>query len=211
MEKEKSEIENQNNSRISRFAVYSFIFAIISPFTLGFTIIPGIIFGIIGLIKIKKSNGSLTGKGFADAAIVISTFFFILYLGMSLIALNHQMPSRMYCSTNMAGLGKAMMIYVNNFDGYPTPEKWCDLLIEHCEVTPKSFLCKEANEGPCNYAINKYITNFGATDDPNIVVLFETNPGWNQVGGPEILTLENHKGKGFNVVFLDTHTDFIKA
>lgn len=104
-----------------------------------------------------------------------------------------------------------MMIYVNNFDGYPTPEKWCDLLIEKVDVTPKSFRCKGANEGPCNYAINKYITNIVATYDPNIVVLFETNPGWNQVGGPEILTTKNHKGKGCNVVFLDTHTDFIKA
>ena len=121
------------------------------------------------------------------------------------------LPPRMVCGTNINGLGKALLVYTNDFNGYPTPEIWCDLLIEYCEVTPKSFRCKGAKEGPCNYAINKYLAEITTAKDPDMVVLFETYPGWNQVGGPEILTIENHKGEGCNVVFLDTHTEFIKA
>ena len=34
---------------------------------------------------------------------------------------------------------------------------------------------------------------------------------WNQVGGPEILTTENHKGKGCNVLFADGFVRFVKT
>lgn len=33
---------------------------------------------------------------------------------------------------------------------------------------------------------------------------------WNQVGGPELVTFENHKGQGCNVVFHDLHIEFVK-
>ncbi|MHC4239313.1 MAG: hypothetical protein ACYSUC_06100, partial [Planctomycetota bacterium] len=34
---------------------------------------------------------------------------------------------------------------------------------------------------------------------------------WNQNGGPEILTTENHDGEGCNVAFVDTHVEFVRA
>jgi prepilin-type processing-associated H-X9-DG protein len=34
---------------------------------------------------------------------------------------------------------------------------------------------------------------------------------WNQVGGPEILTTEYHKGIGCNVLFADGHAEFVKT
>lgn len=33
---------------------------------------------------------------------------------------------------------------------------------------------------------------------------------WNQVGGPEILTADNHKGVGANILFNDGHVEFVK-
>jgi prepilin-type processing-associated H-X9-DG protein len=33
---------------------------------------------------------------------------------------------------------------------------------------------------------------------------------WNKAGGPEILTIENHEGKGCNVLYADGHVEFIK-
>lgn len=119
--------------------------------------------------------------------------------------------ARMICGSNMTGLGKAMLFYVNEFDQYPTPEKWCDLLMEKCQVKTKIFRCPGAKEGPCNYALNKYINEMGTTNNPDIVVFFETHPGWNQVGGPEILTTDNHEGRGCNVVFLDGHVKFVET
>jgi hypothetical protein len=34
---------------------------------------------------------------------------------------------------------------------------------------------------------------------------------WNQVGGPEILSTEHHKGEGCNVAFVDMSVRFVKA
>jgi prepilin-type processing-associated H-X9-DG protein len=34
---------------------------------------------------------------------------------------------------------------------------------------------------------------------------------WNQNGGPEILTTENHDGKGCSVAFVDTHVEFVQT
>lgn len=34
---------------------------------------------------------------------------------------------------------------------------------------------------------------------------------WNQFGGPEILTTENHKGKGCNILFTDSHVAFVRT
>ena len=45
---------------------------------------------------------------------------------------------------------------------------------------------------------------------PDMVLLFETKGGWNQFGGPELLTTENHKGEGCYVLFNDVHVEFIK-
>ena len=47
-----------------------------------------------------------------------------------------------------------------------------------------------------------------SSDD--MVLLFETEDGWNQFGGPELLTFENHGSKGCNVLFNDGHKEFIK-
>ncbi|MCH8119080.1 MAG: hypothetical protein IIC00_05055 [Planctomycetes bacterium] len=119
----------------------------------------------------------------------------------------------MVCGENMSGICKAMLIYANdNDDMLPTPSKWCDLLIEHCDVSENTFRCKGALEGPCNYAMNKNVENLDPlTLPPDMVLLFETHPGWNQSGGPEILTTDNHQGDGCNVLFIDSHVEFVKT
>ena len=109
-----------------------------------------------------------------------------------------------------------MLIYANGFgDEFPTPDKWCDLLIEYAEVTPKSFVCptSRAKEGQNSYAMNKNVAgNKRSGLPPDVVLLFESDkPNWNQVGGPELLTTENHKGKGCNVLFVDYNVEFVKT
>jgi len=62
----------------------------------------------------------------------------------------------------------------------------------------------------CSYAINpnaKLDCRFPA----KTVLLFESNPGWNQSGGPELSTTPNHGGKGCNVLFCDGHVEFVRA
>jgi hypothetical protein len=61
-----------------------------------------------------------------------------------------------------------------------------------------------------HYAINP---NARPGSPPDMVLLFETRRGWNQFGGPEILSDENHLDKdrkGCNVLFNNGNVKFIK-
>ena len=60
-------------------------------------------------------------------------------------------------------------------------------------------------KGRCHYAMNP---NCYPNSPSDTVLLFETKDGWNQFGGKEILTKENHYGDGCNVLFNDGHCLF---
>lgn len=62
-------------------------------------------------------------------------------------------------------------------------------------------------KGRCSYAMNP---NCEPNSPPDTVLLFETEYGWNQYGGKEILTKGNHYGEGSNVLFNDYHCTFEK-
>ena len=72
----------------------------------------------------------------------------------------------------------------------------------------KCFICPANKKGRCHYAMNP---NISPRLQPGLVLLFETKGGWNQVGGPEILTIENHHREGCNVLFNDSHVEFVRA
>lgn len=202
-------------AKTSGLAIAALVLAILSPVTCFLSAIPAIILGIVALVQISKSAGQLKGTGPAITGIVLPVLLVpvvaILILFPAL-ARTRQLALRTHCAANMSGLGTAMLIYTNDHDSFPTSSKWCDLLIEHAEVIPATFRCKGAFEGPCNYAINKNIENFDTGNAPHdMVILFETHPGWNQVGGPELLTTQNHQGQGCNVLFIDNHVEFVKT
>ncbi len=112
----------------------------------------------------------------------------------------------------MKGLSTAMMVYGNVYDDkVPTADKWCDLLIQEVDMSPESFKCPAAPEGKSNYALNKNFHKVGGPESERTVAIFESQPGWNQVGGPELLTTEHHYGEGCNVGFGDGHVEFIES
>ena len=204
--------------KTSGLAIASLVLAILSPFTCYITAIPAIIMGIVVLVKISNSSGQLKGNGLAITGIALPILLvpvFALLMGILFPALARvrQIAFRTVCGTNMSGLGRAMLIYANDYDDeFPTQTEWCDLLMKYTEVSRLGFRCRGAHEGPCNYAMNKNVWNFSKRDTPpDMVVLFETHPGWNQIGGPEILTTHNHQGDGCNVLFVDNHVEFIKT
>lgn len=221
----------------------------------------GLAYGIIALHRIEKSGGMLVGRMPAIIGIVINAV--IVFMAVLTFIFPPGIPRekayQMICGTNISGIGKAMMLYADdNNDMYPTADKWCDLLIQYCDMTPRQFVCRGSDviDGESSYAFNKYLVGKKLTKVPDdIVLLFETNFGkepegrkellgsrdfynfaessndqyfhdyikrypesqkvyklrWNQVGGPEILTTENHDGKGCNVLFNDMHVNFVKT
>jgi hypothetical protein len=162
---------------------------------------------VAGLIKIRVKKGRLRGGGFARAAIII-----VFLGGIFLPAAQNgvERRARMTFGTNLSNLGRTMRVYANDFDGkYPTADKWCDLLVKYGEgeLTEKSFRCPANKKERCSFAINP---NCEPNSPEDVVLLFETKGGWNKFGGSEILTFENHKGKGCNILFNSLHVEFVK-
>lgn len=180
----------------------------------------GLIVGVVAVVRIKRTKGMLKGRVLAILGITLTTLTF----GICLERI-HRPRSHAYfmpCGFNLSRLGRAMLIYASDNGQYPEPNQWCDLLIEHGEVRVENFVCSSIvvhwplkggrmfswpfpKMGRCHYAINP---NCKPDSPPDTVLLFETKEGWNQFGGPELLTTERHKGDGCNILSNDTHVAF---
>lgn len=201
-------------------AVAAFVMGLLSVTCIlwPFLVIPAIVCGIIALVKISKSQGQLKGTGLAVTGLVIPAVLALIlpiFLAIMLPALGkaRDVAKRVVCATNMKGLSTAMMVYMSEYDGkFPTPQQWCDLLIQEVDVSTKCFQCPEEPEGSFSYAINQNIYNVQpGPDDAQMVVLFEANFGRNGVGGPEDLILRHGSCRtlGCNMSFADGHTEFV--
>ncbi len=210
-----SATEVRPDAKTSGFAITALVLAILSLFTCGLLILPALIFGIIAMVKIEKSGGKLKGKGFAITGLVTPAIIFpmamMLGILMPAIGKTRQLAQRIHCQANVKGLGCAMQVYANDYnEKYPASLQWCDLLIKYEDVQKAQFNCAAAEKGTCNYAMNKNIEKFGVASPAQMVLLFESKPGWNQAGGLELLTTDNHCGEGCNILFNDGHTEFVK-
>jgi prepilin-type processing-associated H-X9-DG protein len=106
-------------------------------------------------------------------------------------------------------LGRAILLYIEeNNEKWPLSNKWCDLLLQSGYATKKDLIFRGRGKERGYYAINP---DCGPNSPPDTVLLFEAKGGWNQFGGPEILTTENHKGEGCNILFIDLHVYFVKT
>ena len=155
-----------------------------------------------------KKQSLKKGLTLLEAIIVIFVILFILWLVLPRSPHKKQAP-RIACKQRLALLNLALHIYASDFsDTYPTPEKWCDLLISEIgDIYEEMFRCPEVDEGKCHYAVNP---NCEPNSPADIVLLFETKGGWNQFGGIELLTTENHEEGGCNIGFNDGSVEFIK-
>jgi len=170
--------------------------------------IVGLAFGLVGLYQRKKRGRKLLSDISATRGVVINLFL-IVVAAFSLHSERnmHFITRRVLCGSKLNVLGNAIKVYSSENDGkYPAPDRWCDLLVEHTDVDKRLFVCRSAGQGRCHYAINP---NCEPNSPVDMVLLFETKSGWNQFGGPEILTTENHKGKGCNILFNDGHVEFV--
>ncbi len=102
---------------------------------------------------------------------------------------------------------------------YPKPSQWCDDIrrpypygADPVRMTrswnDKPYVCPGAWEGKCHYAMNP---NCEPNSPGDMVLLFETDAGWNQHGGPELFTFDNHDPKGGCVLLNDGTVKFIRT
>jgi len=160
------------------------------------------------------NNGQNQKPGGSHLTIVVLVFFAI---GVYILAVIlwpgikreiHRSRSHQ-CGNNIFELGNGLHAYAKDHDGrYPT-ENWCDLLLDGGYAAQKQFVCPGGGKGRCHYAMNRNVVSSRISDLPDdMVVLFETKGGWNQVGEVDILTTKNHFREGCNILFNDRHAQF---
>jgi len=159
----------------------------------------------------SMSEWELKGDINRDGSVNMTDFsiFAEYWLQTSLRA--REIDNRLACATNLRSLGRALLIYTNDYDDeFPTADQWCDLLLqrESDRVTEEMFVCPSAEGGPSHYAINPNAKGWSHGD---MVLLFETMAGWNQFRGPELLAPQNHQGQGCNILFVDGHVEFVQS
>ncbi len=212
-------------ARVSTLAITSLVLGILSFCTFFLTAPIAVILGIVSLIMISRSGGRLTGRGFAIAGIavpVVALPFAAIMMGIMIPAFVkfNVLVKRETCAANMAAVGQAMSAYANDYDGkFPTSSEWCDLLIEYADADEYKFRCVgglgyggiETSRRICSYAMNENVEERGENSPHDMVLLFETDSGWNQSGGPEILTTGNHEDEGCNILFVDGSVEFVKT
>ena len=107
-------------SKTLHLAVVSLVLGILSIPTWAITAIPAIVLGIVSLVKIEKSGGRLTGKGYAAIGIAIPAILCSLIGILALMAKVKSGYYRIVCESNLSGIGCGMLIYSNDYDDeYP--------------------------------------------------------------------------------------------
>lgn len=130
--------------RTSRLAIASLILGILTIFTFSLAVtlksdilaliclgvvISAMVLGIISLALIGLSAGRLIGKGIAVTGILIPVLFYAAFTISAFLYGPRMVAYRMVCGSNLSGIGRANLIYANDYDnelpraGGPT-SKW---------------------------------------------------------------------------------------
>jgi hypothetical protein len=101
------------------------------------------------------------------------------------------------CAMNIWRLGEGFPRRAGS--QYPQPDRWNDTVV----VILDYFRCPGVPEAKCTYAMNP---DCEPNSPPDVVLLFETDAGWNRYGGPELFSFEHHNPRGGCVLLNDHRT-----
>jgi prepilin-type processing-associated H-X9-DG protein len=195
-------------TKTSGMAIASLVLGVLG--LCGITALVGLVLGIVSLTKINRSGGRLSGQGLAIAGICVSGFMLLFSIpfmaGMTLPALSQakQRAQAINCVNNLKQLGLAVRIYASNHNNeMPPAATWCDAI--QSEVgSPKVFQCPSEPGQRCAYAFNtKLVGKKDNEINPQTVMLFESDAGWNGSGGADRLKPHPHSNRLVNVALAD--------
>lgn len=78
--------------------------------------IVALVMGFISIIQIERSGGLITGRKFAVGAILTSLLIGVILIWTLFLSRIRSTAFRMICGTNLSGIGKAMVLYANEYD-----------------------------------------------------------------------------------------------
>jgi prepilin-type processing-associated H-X9-DG protein len=207
-------------TRTSDLAIASLVLGILG--LCGITALAGLILGIVGLVKIDRSGGRLKGQGLAVAGVCVSSLMLLLSLvcatRVTLPALTRirqraedvsgvtarKRVQAMVCASNLRLLAAMVMLYPNGHNGQlPPAATWCDAIQTNI-LLPSCYQCIADPGRRCAFAFNAKLDGRKASEiNPQTVLLFESDAGWNGTGGAERLKPHSHSTRSVNVAFAD--------
>jgi len=185
-------------------------------------VVLGVVTWVIGIRALHRIGLGHSKAYMSTLSIMLSTPL-ILLVTLPMLGVQRRALQRDICEANLRLLGLAFADYRESGNGaYPPAERWADAL-GGAEALPEgAFRCPGGRGGRCHYAVNPHgLAGFrpekkvlkeadeGGGPLRGVVVLFETRGGWNQAGGAELLSFENHWGKGAHVMFADGRVEFV--
>lgn len=200
-------------SKSEKLADSSFALGIAS-IACGITALPAIIQSVRALRCIRKEqnrNKRAFRKAIFGLIFPACTLAFGILCVASPFNAVRGLAERVNCVNHMKILTLAIKVYVNDNNGgeYPSTN-WCDAILansmgqDFLTNLPNSFHCPSAPKSQkCSYAMNRQFVGIKDSDQiaPDTVLLFESDAGWNAVGGPEILAKRHLSG--LNVALID--------
>lgn len=204
-------------AKTSGWAITSLVLGIAGFFSCGITAIFGLVAGIVGLKKIKQSEGRLSGSGLAIAGIVVSGLMILMlpiFAAMVLpaFAKAKAKAQSISCVNNAKQIALAVIIYADSNTNAPTAATWCDTILPDLG-SPQVLLCKAGNASDrSHFAYNAKLSGleFAQIKNPaTTVMIFESHGGWNQSGGKELLLTTPRHNNRIIVGFADGHVEMI--
>src|SRR6185369_17459342 len=102
-------------------------------------------------------------------------------------------------------LGLAARMYANEHnDKFPSAKTWCHDIKEFVG-NPKVYKApNDSGPGECSYAFNEKLSGMDEGKiNPQTVLFFETEAGWNRSGGPELMLPKPRSGGTYAIGFAD--------
>ncbi len=203
-------------------AIASLILGIVGCMSFGFTSLPALVLGIVALVQIRNNKAKLGGEGLAIAGIVLSgilvlfipIFAAILFPVFSK-ARDAARPQAWQeaCMSNQKQLGLAMMQYMQDYDEhYPFAANWNQALAPY--IKDSSVLkCPLIRNDLPGYALNRSLASAQLRFVPSpasTAGIYESIPGVNLSGGPELLPVPGRHNDGNNIGFADGHVKWYR-
>ncbi len=205
--------------KTSALAVTSLVLGILGMFSCGLTALAGLICGIVALVKVKNSGGRLGGGGFALAGTIVSGIFLLMIpvlaaMMLPALASAKSKAQEVNCMNNEKQLALAVILYSNdNTNHMPPAATWCDAIKPSIQ-SDMIFRCVAADpSNRCDYAFNSKLNGLGLGKiNPQTVMIFESDGGWNANGGPELLPAKPRHQRPravYVVAFVDGHVEAV--
>lgn len=179
---------------------------------LGVTALLGLILGGVALYRIRKSKGTLTGRGLAIGGMALSIAMLCFAIPYAFENLRHLMTHTMVtaqshrCIANLREAGARLQEYGSSHEGLlPDAATWSDALVAG-GAAKEILSCNPRSSLACGYAMNAGVSGESLSKlPPNTVLLFESDRGWNGSGGGELAVFRHLESKNrmMNVLFAD--------